>query len=492
MEPAAGEYRIEPGEYFVENQIIVTGLESDIKAAINTFNQILSLELDPKEPTGRVDLDYLGAGSISAFEGITSHLTIQLYTLPPSVSVKEAIAGTYQVLRESEFRIFVEPNYLIGRPLATIEGHDPWSVGGDPVGGMSVAEVTDLFKQQWAFSNSGRGIGLFDADGVHQEGTAVQVGVFDTSPFEKQDGWTIPWISPTLNLCVSHPVPPHTLTLGSTVTISDVRDHGLFVAGLIHAVAPQSNIYLIRVLNNQNQGQLFWLLHALNEFIQQRFYNNNGTLFNTVINLSLGVHGSDRLDLSKGQKDKILEWIKAMDYQPLSEDGLPVVSLEVMMRIAHELGAVVVAASGNDSCCQPVKEAQIPASYSIVIGVAASDDEGKLSCFSNIGDVAAPGGQGIGNCEPSLHRCQGNCPYGLIGLVLKDTSPTGYAYWAGTSFSTPLVSGLAALLLEKGVLPASVAGEIEQGAVHKIIIPRGPDTPQPIEIPIINLPNSLK
>ena len=53
--------------------------------------------------------------------------------------------------------------------------------------------------------------------------------------------------------------------------------------------------------------------------------------------------------------------------------------------------------------------------------------------------------------------------YGLIGPVLPDERfPEGFARWIGTSFATPLVSGMAALILEHhgGPSPAGVSGEI--------------------------------
>lgn len=49
---------------------------------------------------------------------------------------------------------------------------------------------------------------------------------------------------------------------------TDISDHGLFVAGLVYAVAPASNIHLIKVLNDQGQGDLFGFIAAVNVFVQ--------------------------------------------------------------------------------------------------------------------------------------------------------------------------------------------------------------------------------
>jgi subtilisin family serine protease len=116
-----------------------------------------------------------------------------------------------------------------------------------------------------------------------------------------------------------------------------------------------------------------------------------------------------------------------------------------------------------------------PASYPVpfVIGVAASDQALGRSCFSNAGDIAAPGGGLDPNptaprdCTPSaftdgLRTCSGSgrdCPYGVISFSPSVTT-TGYALWSGTSFATPQVSGLAALLLQQNVSAQEVFTEM--------------------------------
>ena len=167
-----------------------------------------------------------------------------------------------------------------------------------------------------------------------------------------------------------------------------------------------------------------------------------------VINLSLGIH--------------VLPEERAQ--------GLPtdVQSLRKVLDVATQcFPVVVVAASGNDSRQSTTAlEAEIPAiwgddpdfrSGQQLIGIGASTKENDRACFSNAGEVAAPGGDGgvrPQSCQQLITTCEGDCEYGLLSLSIS--SPTGYTYWNGTSFSTPLVSGQAALLLDRGVAPDSV------------------------------------
>jgi subtilisin family serine protease len=230
--------------------------------------------------------------------------------------------------------------------------------------------------------------------------------------------------------------------------VADARDHGFYAAGLVHAVAPDSEIRLIRVLDDAGQGDLQTLNRALIDFITEVVVRKEGAedrvqqagqgepLAGAVINLSLGVHPPPDA-FGEEHPEEIAE----------------IASLGTILSVAKCLNLVTVAAAGNDSALsdEPLP-AQIPAAWSTAIGVAASNKDGQISCFSNEGQIMAPGGDGgprPSDCRPMLHTCEdGDCPYGLISLSLL--SPTGYIYWHGTSFSAPLVSGWAAVLVQRG------------------------------------------
>ncbi len=142
---------------------------------------------------------------------------------------------------------------------------------------------------------------------------------------------------------------------------------------------------------------------------------------------------------------------------------------------------VVVAASGNDSAkSSPPELANLPADWTPVINVGANNQGYWRSCFSNQGDIAAPGGDGRAHesggdskCSLKTSECKDpNCPYGVIGPILTEDEKIDYHYWSGTSFAAPMVSGLAARVLEAGeaagvdLSPADVQAIIECGATE--------------------------
>jgi hypothetical protein len=160
--------------------------------------------------------------------------------------------------------------------------------------------------------------------------------------------------------------------------------HGTFVAGLVRLVAPDAKILPIRAQDSDGGGWSFLVAEAI------LYAAASGA---DVINLSLSIPENSRV-------------------------------IREAVEQAVRSGAVVVAAAGN----QGQQLALYPAALTPVIGVAAVDGRGAKAGFSNYGNrsvaVAAPGVELYG-------------PY---------PAGAGFAWWSGTSFSTALVSGEAALL----------------------------------------------
>jgi subtilisin family serine protease len=115
-------------------------------------------------------------------------------------------------------------------------------------------------------------------------------------------------------------------------------------------------------------------------------------------------------------------------------------ALKTAIKYANSHGVICVASVGNDGQNTTV----YPAGYN-VIGVASTDNSMRRSVFSNYGSVvtlAAPG-------------------EGVITLYPANSYAAGW----GTSFSTPLVAGAAALLLERGPTNESQAAQALSQAI---------------------------
>ena len=134
---------------------------------------------------------------------------------------------------------------------------------------------------------------------------------------------------------------------------------------------------------------------------------------------------------------------------------------------AYGEGVTIVAAAGNDG---PNGTPGYPAAYDdYVIAVGATRYDETVSYYSTCGgyvDIAAPGGD--------ITVDQNNDGYG-DGVLQQTFQKTGqgtqwgYYFMQGTSMATPHVSGVAALLISKGVAttPAEVREALESTAEDK-------------------------
>jgi subtilisin family serine protease len=149
-------------------------------------------------------------------------------------------------------------------------------------------------------------------------------------------------------------------------------------------------------------------------------------------------------------------------------------------------GVLVVAAAGNDAGDAGVgpaavpPEPRIPARYEDVLAVAAVKRSSfEPAPFSNRGDVAIMG-NGVAVFGGDARPAEGgdaDDPWitvdGVVGAFSSPTLPlgggpnrTGWAAWAGTSFATPIITGLAAGILahEPGLSPARVIERVREYA----------------------------
>jgi subtilisin family serine protease len=175
--------------------------------------------------------------------------------------------------------------------------------------------------------------------------------------------------------------------------------HGTMVLGIVHLVAPTARLLPLKAFRSDGTGYTSDIIRAVYYAVQNHA---------NVINMSF-----DFMTASK-------EFSDAVAY-------------------ATENGVVCVASAGNDGA----QEVVYPAALKGVMGVASVNSSGGRSTFSNYGTqvvwVAAPGENIITTF-----------PYG------------SYAAGSGTSFSSPLVAGTVALILnvQQQTSPAGAAADV--------------------------------
>ncbi|MEW5925551.1 MAG: S8 family serine peptidase [Candidatus Zixiibacteriota bacterium] len=177
--------------------------------------------------------------------------------------------------------------------------------------------------------------------------------------------------------------------------------HGTFVAGIVKLVAPAANIYAYRVLDTTGEGDGYNIAAAVLKAI------DDGC---KAINISFGMIGEN-------------------------------VALDDALKYARDNDVLVIAAAGNDSTDSNLIF-PFPASRYYCIAVAALDSLNYRADFSNFGvkvNVCAPG-----------------------TWIYAPYIDTLYGWWNGTSFATPFVTGLAALIY-------SINQDIEWDDIYNII-----------------------
>ncbi|MBS4195749.1 S8 family peptidase [Lederbergia citri] len=189
-------------------------------------------------------------------------------------------------------------------------------------------------------------------------------------------------------------------TVDYTKSWQDDHGHGTHVSGIIatqpgiHSVAgvdvvgvaPDANLFAVKVLDHSGEGNLQDILEGLDWAIANQM---------DIINMSL----------------------QAKEASQLFQD---------MIDMAYRSGIIVVASSGNDGNPSTVK---YPAKYDSVIAVSSVNDSFTISSFASTGtevEFSAPGEE-------------------IISTYINGN----YAMMSGTSQAAPHVSGILAVLKQK-------------------------------------------
>jgi subtilisin family serine protease len=446
---------VQPGQKYISNHLVLTGPSPQeigriLRLALDDVGRSRGIRLTcptlafPENEGGIVQLESFSAVMIVAhhtyredpppndvaFQVVRAVNEISREMFQDSGGTEADIQLGRLVVADRNYVMTLDSGHIAEIDASPYEG-SPGPHGG-PQGNVPVAHFTDA-TQNWIWDD------IEFPTSVDWTGEGVVVGVFDTYPpscSATQCGdLAIAGLHDAYNVPDPSPDP----------TVRNIADHGAFVARLIKQTAPGSEIHMYRVLNEQGKGIVSSILQAVQDF-QGMGANRR------AMNMSLGIR-----------------WVPVGTTGTITE----VQQLAWELHEADKSGTVVVAAAGNDA----LPELQLPAEKGFVMAVEASSAAGTLSCFSNTSNVAptntlvrAPGGgeaqtgEERASCTAPLECTTAGDHSSCVISLAPESSTTDYAYWSGTSFSTPLVTGLAALLLD-----ADNSGGVNTGRIRELI-----------------------
>lgn len=211
---------------------------------------------------------------------------------------------------------------------------------------------------------------------------------------------------------------------------TDQYGHGTFVAGII---AANTN-------NNAGIAGINWSAKILPVKVADTQGNVDDATSATGIRYAVD-NGAKIINLSYGGEDD----------PALQEDNSPLQKEAV--KYALSKGAIVVAAAGNTADGLPEYPAAVPG----VIAVGASDGDDQVANFSSYGSFVSVVAPGIQIWSTNINKAD------------SDFGPGDYTVSQGTSFSTPIVSGIVSLMVAlKPDLTPTQALDIIEGTADKI------------------------
>ncbi len=289
-------------------------------------------------------------------------------------------------------------------------------------------------------------------------------------------------------------------------TTFDVSDHGLFIAGIVHKIAPAAQITVIESMNQYGVGTLWNILQGFRQvqkFRQAAARKGNYAIINCSLTLAFPTKGHDGYSPSpydkgifelngvptpagvqnaRGMVQNVTGNQQMLQALQVSIDETAALSsaLFEQVRNAVQGNARILCASGNDSDRpNDVRPARYLAATLDPIGVGAlQKDNLTPASYSNDADTPINNGYMVfgGDYDDSAKPCppSNGAPVdypdsgaGVISIYTSDfnvlddqdqvcTIPNlnGFAEWAGTSFASPTLAGtMAQVCRVQGVTP---------------------------------------
>ncbi len=252
---------------------------------------------------------------------------------------------------------------------------------------------------------------LWPSVGDPSAGHDVGVSVVDTGLLSGASAWA-PWIEgvrPDTSADIEDPDQIKINALEHEIVgfADPYAGHGTFISGVIRCIAPASDIVVERILGVAGFARESRLTQQIHHALARS---------PDIISMSAGCYTRKN--------------VPSLAFQTLWEE-----------RLSQVGGVVLVAAAGNQSTTTPFW----PAAFPWCVGVGSMTRDGqRRSWFSNHGawvDVYTPGEEIVNAYAHMKYKT-------IVDGDVRDTS-AGIVNWSGTSFSTPIVTGLIAARMSR-------------------------------------------